>query len=80
MFVIFFAAAFLLEESAAVLIPLGIVAGGLAGLIRMSQGGHFLSDVLFAGLAMAITVVVIFRVFQALGRSAQLPIEAQVAT
>jgi len=27
-----------------------IVAGGLIGLVRMAQGGHFLSDVVFSGL------------------------------
>ncbi|MFM2405092.1 MAG: hypothetical protein RL223_2972 [Pseudomonadota bacterium] len=30
----------------------GLIAGLLVGLGRISQGGHFLSDVLFAGLAM----------------------------
>lgn len=33
----------------------GLAAGLLIGLARMSQGGHFLSDVLFSGLAMWFT-------------------------
>jgi membrane-associated phospholipid phosphatase len=32
---------------------LGILAGGLIGAGRIVQGGHFLSDVIFAGLVMA---------------------------
>jgi membrane-associated PAP2 superfamily phosphatase len=31
---------------------IGIVAGSIIGLGRMSQGGHFLSDVIFSGIAM----------------------------
>lgn len=30
---------------------MGIAAGGLIGLVRMAQGDHYLSDVVFAGLA-----------------------------
>ena len=30
---------------------LGVVAGSVLGLIRISQGGHFTSDIVFAGLA-----------------------------
>ncbi len=39
------------------LILLGIVAGMAAGAVRMLQGGHFLSDVIFAGVFMWLTVV-----------------------
>jgi lipid A 4'-phosphatase len=33
----------------------GITTGGLLGLVRMAQGGHFLSDVIFSGYAVALT-------------------------
>jgi lipid A 4'-phosphatase len=32
-------------------LAIACVAGGLIGLVRMAQGGHYLSDVAFAGLA-----------------------------
>jgi len=63
---IFFAAALLSRRRAHVLIAAGVVAGSAAGLVRMAQGGHFLSDVVFAGVAMALTAVVTFRIFEAL--------------
>lgn len=55
-YVIFFAAAFLLRRHARRMIALGIILGSLAGLTRIAQGGHFLSDVVFAGVFMALTV------------------------
>ena len=54
-YVIFFAAAFLLRRHARRMIALGVVFGSLAGLTRIAQGGHFLSDVVFAGVFMALT-------------------------
>ena len=33
-----------------------VAAGGVIGLIRMGEGGHFLSDVIFAGALMALDV------------------------
>ncbi len=36
-------------------LSLGIITGGLIGLIRIAQGGHFLSDVLFAFFAVYFT-------------------------
>ncbi len=36
-------------------IAAGLAAGGLLGLMRLSQGGHFLSDVVFSGYAVALT-------------------------
>ena len=54
-YVIFFAAAFLLRRHARKMIALGVVLGSLAGLTRIAQGGHFLSDVVFAGVFMALT-------------------------
>ena len=54
-FIVFFAAGFLFRSQARNIITLGIVLGSLAGLTRMAQGGHFLSDVAFAGIFMALT-------------------------
>jgi lipid A 4'-phosphatase len=65
----FFAAAFMFPLLAGGMIASGIVAGFVAGLIRMSQGAHFLSDVIFAGVAMAIIVALIELVFEAIERS-----------
>jgi lipid A 4'-phosphatase len=55
-YVIFFAAAFLLRRHARKMIALGVIFGSFAGLTRIAQGGHFLSDVVFAGIFMALTV------------------------
>jgi lipid A 4'-phosphatase len=55
MFIIFFAAALIFETRTRSLVAVGILAGCAAGLVRMSQGAHFFSDVVFAGVLMAIT-------------------------
>lgn len=52
----FFALALVLPQYRVALLATGIAAGTLAGAIRMMQGAHFLSDVIFAGLFMAVTV------------------------
>lgn len=54
-FMVLFAAALVFKSRSRSFAVLGIVFGGLAGLTRMSQGGHFLSDVIFAGVLMAAT-------------------------
>jgi lipid A 4'-phosphatase len=54
-FVPFFAAALLLPQFRRTLLGAGLAVGLSAGLIRVAQGGHFLSDVLFAGIFMALT-------------------------
>lgn len=54
-FMIFFASALLLPRWSAALIGLGIAGGLAAGAVRIAQGGHFLSDVIFAGILMAVT-------------------------
>lgn len=56
MYAPFFALALLLPQFRLGLLAVGIAAGSLAGAVRIIQGGHFLSDVLFAGVIMAITV------------------------
>ncbi len=60
----FFAVAVLYRRRAPMLLALGLTAGTLDGLVRMSQGGHFLSDVVFAGVLMALTTVVVDFIFQ----------------
>jgi lipid A 4'-phosphatase len=65
-FIVLFAAAFLFKPYSRKLVVLGIVLGGLSGLTRMAQGGHFLSDVIFAGVFMAVTAAVLQILFDAL--------------
>ncbi len=55
LFAMFFGLAMVAGTRARALIALGIALGSFAGLIRMSQGAHFLSDVVFAGIFMALT-------------------------
>jgi lipid A 4'-phosphatase len=57
-YVTFYAAAALFPQWSVMLVLAGTVGGLATGLIRMSQGGHFLSDVVFAGVFMALTVLV----------------------
>lgn len=62
-FIVFFASAFLFGAWARNVITAGILMGGLAGLTRISQGAHFLSDVVFAGVFMAVTAAVLQLLF-----------------
>jgi lipid A 4'-phosphatase len=64
----FFAAALLLPQFRLALIAGGVLSGLAAGIIRMSQGGHFLSDVLFAGIFMALTASLLHILFIGLWR------------
>jgi lipid A 4'-phosphatase len=64
-FVPFYAAAFVMPEWAVALVALGTLGGLAAGFVRIAQGGHFLSDVLFAGLLMATTTAVAYRILLA---------------
>ena len=52
-FMLLFAAALVFRSQAPLLILVGTFMGSLAGLTRISQGAHFLSDVIFAGVFMA---------------------------
>ncbi len=65
MFMLFFAAAFLFPSLSRTMWGAGILFGFLAGLLRMVQGGHFLSDVIFAGLFMAMTAAALDYAFRA---------------
>ena len=51
-----FAIAMLARRRRAALMAAAVAAGGLIGLIRIGEGGHFLSDVVFAGVFMALDV------------------------
>lgn len=56
-YVVFYAAAALFPQWWAALVIAGTVAGLATGLVRMAQGAHFLSDIVFAGVFMALTVL-----------------------
>ncbi len=69
MYALFFALSFLAAGATRRrLFVAGWIAGGTAGLVRMAQGGHFLSDVLFAGLFMWLTVALVYLVMTAATR------------
>ncbi len=69
-FMMFFALAMLSHRRRARLIRLGVLGGTLAGFVRIAQGGHFLSDVVFAGIFMAlIAEAVHWAIFDLGGRS-----------
>jgi lipid A 4'-phosphatase len=65
----FYAVAAIAPQWAAPLIVVGTAAGLAAGSVRMAQGAHFLSDVVFAGLFMGLMVIVLHRVMFAPRRS-----------
>jgi len=55
MFALFFGFAMVARTRARTFLAIGIAMGTIVGVIRMSQGAHFLSDVVFAGIFMALT-------------------------
>src|SRR5215510_3108994 len=64
----FYAAAAIAPQWAAPLVVVGTAAGLAAGSVRIAQGAHFLSDVVFAGLFMGLTVLALYRlIFAARG-------------
>lgn len=63
-FAVGFTAAILFPLEAPLLLPLAIALGCLAGLVRMIQGGHFLSDVIFAGIVNAMATSLVFLAMQ----------------
>jgi lipid A 4'-phosphatase len=63
MFAPFFALALVLPQYRLGLLAAGLATGLLAGTIRMVQGAHFLSDILFAGIFMALTVALLHIAF-----------------
>lgn len=58
-FMILYAAALLLPHRFALLIMAGTLGGMAVGAVRMSQGAHFLSDIVFAGFFMAIVAAIV---------------------
>jgi lipid A 4'-phosphatase len=61
MFAIFYAAALILPQWSLPMMIAGTVVGLASGLVRVTQGGHFLSDVVFAGVLMALTAAGLHR-------------------
>lgn len=59
-FLPFYAAAAILPQNMVALAVTGTVLGLAAGILRISQGAHFLSDVIFAGVFMGLTVTSIW--------------------
>jgi membrane-associated PAP2 superfamily phosphatase len=43
----------------------GLVAGALLGLMRMAGGGHFLSDVIFSGVANGLIFALLYELILA---------------
>lgn len=58
-YAIFFVFALMTFKQRKLLITLGVIFGTLAGIVRMAQGGHFLSDVIFSGVFMMLTVLAV---------------------
>ena len=58
-FAIGFAIAMLVRRRRAAVMVAAVAAGSIAGLIRIGEGGHFLSDVVFAAVFMALDVALI---------------------
>ncbi len=70
-FALFFAGACLSRRRSQALILAGLALGGAAGLVRMSQGAHFLSDVVFSGVFMALSVLALRWLFDAIANAAR---------
>ena len=60
MFMIFISLAFIVSTRRFWFVGAALVLGSLSGLMRMGQGGHFFSDVIFAGLFMAMVAAIIY--------------------
>ena len=64
LFIVFFSLAFLFRRQSRSLVAAGVTLGAAAGLVRMIQGAHFLSDIVFAGVLMALTAALVNFVFE----------------
>ena len=60
-FVPFYAAAFVIPQWSLTLVVVGTVCGLLSGFVRIAQGAHFFSDVIFAGILMMLIPMLAFR-------------------
>jgi lipid A 4'-phosphatase len=58
----FYTAALAFPQWGLALITAGTVAGLAAGVVRIAQGGHFLSDIIFAGIFMALTIMIVHQI------------------
>ncbi len=67
-YMVFFALALLFRRWRRTLFLTGIAAGMTAGFIRIGQGGHFLSDVIFAGIFMALIAEFLYWLIFDVGR------------
>lgn len=56
----FYAVAFVAPQWAGVLVAAGTLLGFASGAVRIVQGAHFLSDVIFAGVFMALTAGLVY--------------------
>jgi lipid A 4'-phosphatase len=61
MFTVFYSAALIAPAWSTSLMIGGTIVGLLAGLVRVTQGGHFLSDIVFAGVFMALVSAALHR-------------------
>jgi lipid A 4'-phosphatase len=55
----FLALAFVLPRRRALWLAIGTAAGLVIGFVRIAQGGHFLSDVLFSGIVVYLTALLL---------------------
>jgi lipid A 4'-phosphatase len=60
-FMPFYALGLIVPQWTTTLLVAGTVCGIAAGFVRVAQGAHFLSDVIFAGVFMAMTAGLIYR-------------------
>jgi len=60
-FMPFYALGLIVPQWTAALLAAGTVCGFAAGFVRIAQGAHFLSDVIFAGVFMAVTAGLAYR-------------------
>jgi lipid A 4'-phosphatase len=65
-YIVCFAAAFVFPSASGFWIFSGIVLGSAAGFVRMAQGAHFFSDVIFAGVLMALVAATLALLFSEL--------------
>ena len=61
MFAIFYSVALVVPQWSVPTLIAGTIVGLAAGLVRVAQGGHFLSDVVFAGVFMALIATGVHR-------------------
>ncbi len=70
-----FAIALLARRRRALFMGAALLAGGVIGFIRMGEGGHFLSDIVFAGVFMGLVVALlhwlVFAILPRLGDEAE---------